>query len=250
MKKILSALFALYLLVPAGYGQDDEIKPKTLGISFFLNDFVSPARIRSSSLVKVLGDRRMAKMSEMNPGLSVTYSKGVRKHVDYSATLGGSYLRYPMPNKTFTYNRLLLEANTAVQLKMTSEKYWVQPYITLGVGGHKYLRYYGAFLPMGVGLKINLLDEAHLIIQSAYRVPVTTETANYHLQHSIGFAARLGKKKVPPPPPPPPAPPSDRDGDGIIDDLDKCPDVKGLAKYDGCPIPDTDKDGINDEEDK
>ncbi len=58
----------------------------------------------------------------------------------------------------------------------------------------------------------------------------------------------LAKKKVIPPPPPPP--PSDRDKDGIIDSLDKCPDVPGLAKYDGCPIPDTDKDGINDEEDK
>ncbi len=42
----------------------------------------------------------------------------------------------------------------------------------------------------------------------------------------------------------------DRDGDGILDKDDKCPDVKGLAKYQGCPIPDTDKDGINDEEDK
>ncbi|HEY6062467.1 MAG TPA: OmpA family protein [Chitinophagaceae bacterium] len=57
-------------------------------------------------------------------------------------------------------------------------------------------------------------------------------------------------KVIPPPPPPPPPPPSDRDGDGILDDVDKCPDVKGLARYQGCPIPDTDKDGINDEEDK
>ena len=42
----------------------------------------------------------------------------------------------------------------------------------------------------------------------------------------------------------------DKDGDGIADKDDKCPDVAGLAKYQGCPIPDTDKDGINDEEDK
>ena len=42
----------------------------------------------------------------------------------------------------------------------------------------------------------------------------------------------------------------DRDGDGIADKDDDCPDVPGLAKYKGCPIPDTDKDGINDEEDK
>ena len=31
---------------------------------------------------------------------------------------------------------------------------------------------------------------------------------------------------------------------------DKCPDVPGFARYQGCPIPDTDGDGVNDEEDK
>ncbi|HSZ85132.1 MAG TPA: OmpA family protein [Puia sp.] len=42
----------------------------------------------------------------------------------------------------------------------------------------------------------------------------------------------------------------DTDGDGINDEEDKCPTVPGVAKYNGCPIPDTDGDGINDEEDR
>ena len=42
----------------------------------------------------------------------------------------------------------------------------------------------------------------------------------------------------------------DTDDDGIADKEDKCPDVKGLQKYAGCPVPDTDMDGINDELDK
>jgi hypothetical protein len=42
----------------------------------------------------------------------------------------------------------------------------------------------------------------------------------------------------------------DKDGDGVLDVDDNCPDVAGFAKYGGCPIPDTDADGINDEEDK
>jgi outer membrane protein OmpA-like peptidoglycan-associated protein len=42
----------------------------------------------------------------------------------------------------------------------------------------------------------------------------------------------------------------DRDGDGVPNFKDKCPDVPGSPKYNGCPIPDTDGDGINDEEDK
>ncbi len=42
----------------------------------------------------------------------------------------------------------------------------------------------------------------------------------------------------------------DSDGDGINDDIDKCPNTPGVAKYNGCPVPDTDNDGINDDNDK
>jgi outer membrane protein OmpA-like peptidoglycan-associated protein len=43
---------------------------------------------------------------------------------------------------------------------------------------------------------------------------------------------------------------ADRDGDGILDKNDRCPGIKGVTKYNGCPIPDTDGDGINDDNDK
>ncbi len=36
----------------------------------------------------------------------------------------------------------------------------------------------------------------------------------------------------------------DRDGDGVVDRNDKCPDLAGLRQFDGCP--DTDHDGITD----
>ena len=249
MKKILPAIIALYLLVPAANAQDDEIRPRAIGVSFFLNDFTTPDRIRTTSLSQVISDKKLAKVKEMSPGLAITYFKGIRKHMDIAATIGASFLRYPFPAKSFTNNSLLLEANASVNLKMTTEQYWVQPYVTAGVGAHKYRSYYGAFLPLGLGVKVNFLDEAHLFVTSTYRVPVTTETANYHLQHSIGIAGRLGKKKEPVVIEPP-KPPADTDADGIIDSLDKCPTIKGMAKYGGCPIPDTDRDGINDEEDK
>lgn len=45
-------------------------------------------------------------------------------------------------------------------------------------------------------------------------------------------------------------PPGDTDGDGITNDVDKCPSQYGTAKYDGCPVPDSDGDGINDEQDQ
>ena len=40
----------------------------------------------------------------------------------------------------------------------------------------------------------------------------------------------------------------DRDGDGLPDDRDRCPDIAGLYRYSGCP--DTDGDGIPDNIDK
>jgi outer membrane protein OmpA-like peptidoglycan-associated protein len=42
----------------------------------------------------------------------------------------------------------------------------------------------------------------------------------------------------------------DRDGDGVPNYKDSCPDVKGSPNFHGCPAPDTDGDGVNDDEDK
>lgn len=60
----------------------------------------------------------------------------------------------------------------------------------------------------------------------------------------------------------PPAQPSgpersgaiDRDADGVLDDMDRCPDEPedrdGFEDEDGCPEPDNDRDGILDVDDK
>ncbi|HSU27877.1 MAG TPA: OmpA family protein [Chitinophagaceae bacterium] len=251
MKKLFAAFFAFQLLISVSHAQESEVRPRAIGISFFLNDFVTANRIRTTSLSSVIRDRKFAKLSQMSAGMAINYFNGITKHIDFAATLGGSFVNYPMPNKVFDNDNLLLEASAMVNLKMTTEKYWVQPFIIAGVGGHRYKNYYGAFMPLGLGLKVNLFDEAHFFITSQYRVAITTETSNYHFNHAIGLAMALGKKKiVVPPPPPPPPPPVDTDGDGITDDKDKCPTVPGVAKYDGCPVPDTDKDGINDDNDK
>jgi len=48
----------------------------------------------------------------------------------------------------------------------------------------------------------------------------------------------------------PPEPPPDRDGDGIPDAEDQCPDQYGTRAYHGCrPPPDRDGDGIPDDKD-
>jgi outer membrane protein OmpA-like peptidoglycan-associated protein len=252
MKKILAALLALYVFLPASFGQEDEVRPAAIGVSFFFNDFTTASRIRSTSLSQVISKKNWAKASEMKPGLAISYFRGLKNHIDFSGTLASSFLKYPLDNYSFNSERFLLEADASFNFKMVSEKYWVQPYVTAGVGGHMYAgKYFGAFVPTGLGMQINFFDDAHLFANAQYRIPVIKELTNYHFMYQIGIAGRVGNKKAPEAKPlPPPPPPVDADKDGIVDNLDKCPTVPGLEKYQGCPVPDTDKDGLNDEEDK
>jgi outer membrane protein OmpA-like peptidoglycan-associated protein len=228
------------------------IRQQSLGINFTLTDFETANLIRTHSLSSVLRDNKWAKLKEMSPGISVSYAKGVTSHIDFTTELNGAFLDYPFRDKpALNNNYLLLEGDASANFKLVSENYWVIPYASAGVGASEYKSYYGAFIPVGVGFRINLLDEAGVNIASQYRIPVTYETANYHFYYSFGVYGTIGKKKEEVKPPPVvPAVEKDTDGDGIVDDKDKCPAIPGVAKYDGCPVPDTDKDGIDDDHDK
>lgn len=252
MKKVvLSLLTICFLITSFGQKNKDNLRPPALGISFVLNDFATAQRIRATSLSSVLNNKQVAKVKEMDPGIAITYFKGLRNHIDFAGTLAGSFVNYPLPNKPLSgSDNFLLEADASFQFKLTSENYWLQPYASAGIGAYKYKVYYGAFIPVGVGLKLNLFDEATLFINSQYRIPVTNETGAYHFFNNFGVSGIIGKKKEVPVKTIEIPQAKDSDGDGIIDDNDKCPDVPGVAKYDGCPVPDTDKDGINDDNDK
>lgn len=106
------------------------------------------------------------------------------------------------------------------------------------------------YIPLGVGIQFFVMREAYIFTQANYRLAFSDHLDN-HFFYSLGVAQRIGKSTPRPTPPPPVvAAPVDSDGDGIADNVDKCPNQKGIAKYNGCPIPDTDGDGINDEVDK
>ena len=261
----------------ASFGQQEYKKGQALGVSFFLNDFKAASDIRSQGIVRVLDNKNFFKASRMNPGLAVNYLSGLSNHMDFITTLSGTFLNYPIEGATPTNgDKFMMELTSAINFKLLSDHYWVTPYVDLGVGGSKYGSKFAAFIPAGLGLQVNLVDEAFLLLNSQYRIPVT-QNASYHFYHSIGVAGMISKKKESTPKAveipvvldrdgdgvadsldrcPDVAGPAalkgcpDRDGDGIPDIDDKCPDVPGIAKYNGCPIPDTDGDGINDEQDK
>jgi outer membrane protein OmpA-like peptidoglycan-associated protein len=279
MKKLLLLVLASGLFF-TGFCQDNYKKRPALGVAYIFNDFQTASDLRNIGLTSLIKSKQWHKTNRMNAGLAVNYLQGLSSHVDVAATLSGSFVDYPVPGKPLAgKDALLLEAAVTGNLKLTTDRYWVSPFLSFGVGASKYKGYYAAILPVGVGLQVNFWDDAYLLLNSQYRVPIT-ENAEYHFFHSIGIAGTL-KKKEPAPVVVPVLPvveaPKDRDGDGVLDVDDKCPDVKGLAslkgcpdrdgdgiaddddacpdkagtaKYKGCPIPDTDGDGINDELDK
>ena len=282
MKK--SVLLVLAIVVTAvSFAQTNIKKNPSLAIHFSFIDYKSGADVRNNSLTTVINNKQLFKFKRMDPALSISYLDGFTDNIDFVGTLTGSFVNHPIVGGVSNAggnDEFLLEGAATANFKLLTDNYVVSPFITIGVGGTKWKGYYSAFAPLGVGFQVRIADGTFMLINSQYRVALSENSA-YHFYHGIGFASAVGKRKevvaVVAPPALPVAVVTDRDGDGVLDaddkcpDVaglatlggcpdkdsdgiadadDKCPDVAGLAKYGGCPIPDTDGDGINDEEDK
>jgi OmpA-OmpF porin, OOP family len=84
-----------------------------------------------------------------------------------------------------------------------------------------------------------------------------TSVAEDAIKKALELSKTCGPKEVVIAAPPPPKPlqvvkvePKDTDGDGVPDDIDRCPTVPGPKENFGCPWGDRDKDGIADNVDK
>jgi len=276
MKRLLLLSFALALTL-CSYAQNDYKKPSSLGIHFSLYDFNTATRIRNTSLADVIRQKQFSKINDMDAAFGISYWRGLTNNIDFASTLSAGYTRYPIPDRTRFFNeQFLVDLTATANIKLLSDKYFLVPYITAGVGASSYQGYFAAFAPVGLGLQFRLASDVFVMLNTQYRLPIT-ENAEYHFFNSVGIVKSFPKARVIPPAavaipvvldrdgdgvfdgddkcPDVPGVVAlmgcpDRDGDGITDADDKCPDVAGLAKYQGCPIPDTDGDGINDEMDK
>ena len=108
------------------------------------------------------------------------------------------------------------------------------PYMFLG-GGYTWVDSDGTgTFNAGAGFNLWFNENVGLNFQSAGKhVFNDFYLEKNHLQHSAGLVIKFGGK--------------DTDKDGIYDKDDACPDIFGLAAFNGCP--DTDGDGIADKDD-
>ncbi len=109
------------------------------------------------------------------------------------------------------------------------------PFVLVG-GGYTWVDGNGAGnFDAGAGVNLWFNDNIGLSLQSSAKrsFPEDFVLEGWYFQHSAGLIIKFGGK--------------DTDKDGIYDKDDACPDVFGLAAFNGCP--DTDGDGVVDSKD-
>jgi len=193
MKKIILSIITM-IVCTISYGQNDYKKLPSLGIHLFFNDFQTASDLRSGGLSNVIRDKQWPKSRRMTPGLAISYTQGLSNKLDFAANISGSFGEYPVPNKlSVNAEKFIMEATATANLKLLSDKYYINPFITAGVGASKYKGYYSAFIPIGVGIQFRIVENVFLVANSQYRMPVT-ENGAYHLYHSFGFVAPIKKR--------------------------------------------------------
>ena len=288
MKQKLTLILALALLATSAFAQKTKAKGEKkgplIGLHYNMQDFTAPLGIKDPITGKVY-----SKFKDMDKGFSLSYWRGLHPKIDLAVKINASFRDYRAIRTGLTQKTEIgAELEPTLNLRPFDDAALINPFLTVGAGAGWYTDKIGFYVPAGLGLQVNFNSVTYAFVQAQYRWDLTKKDPAYgnkkvtgdNLFYSVGLAQNIGKEKVkvvPPPPPPVVEPPKDRDGDGVLDvddkcpDVaglaslqgcpdrdgdgitdaeDKCPDVPGLARYQGCPIPDTDIDGINDEVDK
>jgi OOP family OmpA-OmpF porin len=247
VQKTISVIFSCLLFFESKSQLADYTKSPAIGIHLAFFDFKGADSLRNFA-------------HNLKTAIAIHYQNNFSRRFDYSCTLSGSFLylgNLKGTNATNNNKQLYLEADYSIKANLFTRFTRFNPYVLAGAGLSEYNNHYGVFLPAGLGCQVNFTRDVFLLVNSQYRLPVTS-TENGHFYHSIGIAGTINRKKIvkikPVPLPTLPvttvSQPADTDGDGILDSQDSCPLVVGLLRYHGCPIPDRDGDSINDEEDQ
>lgn len=233
MKQVKLALVAFLLVAVFSVNAQDKNNPWSIGIGVnsvdirtpddiggFLEDWAGPSDI---NILPALS--RISVGRYLDYGLSAEISGSLNKvekgfgWEDGDTKLDDTFLAID--------GRLKYDLN-----ELVGQTGWFDPYIQAGVGYSKIGDLDDFKVLAGAGFNTWFNENIGLNFQSAY-AHYFESTATDYFQHSVGLIFKFGG--------------TDTDGDGIFDKDDACPEVAGLAQFNGCP--DTDGDGIVDSKD-
>ena len=191
----------------------------------------------------------LGQVNKYHHGFEVGYLRNITERISVGIPFKAGVVTYDVGLENF--HKTVLGVDIIGQYNFLPMSSTLIPYATLGYGyvyekaGHDVDVTNNLQASGGVGLKVRLEDRAYLNWESQYRYSLSDNRNNLH--HGLGFLYYLGKRKT-----------KkkkmrdlsklDSDGDGIIDELDLCPQDAGIESLQGCP--DIDGDGIADYLDK
>jgi len=229
MSRLLFSLLISGVLFSTSAAAQNAKNPGAWSARYVTNNFIWP-----------LGNDGLD-LDDFNGGLQVEYFHFLNNSFDLSFPLRVISAKHPL-DATGSKTRLSGNFGLDVLLNLHLYKGEVfRPRLFAGVGGLLLnTEDLSMDVPLGLGMDFYLGRDVSLTTTFAYHFN-STELRDHFL---AGIGLHIALEDDAPPTPVI----TDRDGDGIIDAEDLCPDTYGIAALNGCP--DQDGDGIKDSSDK
>ena len=180
------------------------------------------------------------------PGTEVAVTKYLNGAFDLRTALAfGPRVQYPGWGDALVSGHYL-DMSYQLRFKVNNglflrESAFLGPYAILGVGGSYVPGHPDAYVPLGGGIRFRLHPRASVQVETVRKLSLNKD--QQQLAHAIAFVYNLNTE------PQPALPeeemteeqllaaliPADQDGDGLVDQLDACPDLAGPLALDGCP---------------
>jgi len=229
MKKILPLVTLLILLSWSFLSAQSREFPDGFAIRFLAPNYQWP--LESVSALNA---------TDFTGGFGVEYYRFLSNKLDLSFPLSLTVADLPLDDQGATRRGYNAGLNALLNLNLYRGKAF-RPHLFAGAGGLLVqMKTLTLDVPVGLGLNVLLGKSTFLSATAGYHFNGTD--LRDHLQASLGLRMIIQDDTAPKKPTV-----TDRDGDGIADGQDLCPDQAGTAALNGCP--DRDGDGVADESD-
>lgn len=193
-----NALLLLLILCSTRlYAQDTSAtKPLSLGLHFFYNDFVTPARINTSDVFSVIRNGNWGKISEMQGGFGLDYMQGLRSKIDFVGSVNAAWVNYLLPSgANYGSTNMMLDINAGFHLKALTDKHTINPFLVTKIGYLFYKNIGGFMLYPGLGIQGNFFNQFFILGAVEYKLALSSTLSN-QLFYSLGVATNIKAPKI------------------------------------------------------